>query len=55
MCRPRNLPPSVSAFSRQARRFYAKNGWTELADVDFGPGYPPYIVLGKKLTPEPGS
>jgi len=41
--------------SRKARSFYAKNAWTELADVDFGPGYPPYVVLGKKLTPEPGA
>lgn len=35
--------------SRKARSFYAKNGWGELASVDFGTGYPPYIVLGKKL------
>lgn len=35
--------------SRQARSFYAKNGWSELAPVDFGAGYPPYVVLGKHL------
>jgi ribosomal protein S18 acetylase RimI-like enzyme len=35
--------------SRQARGFYAKNGWLELAPVDFGPGYAPYLVLGKRL------
>jgi ribosomal protein S18 acetylase RimI-like enzyme len=35
--------------SRKARSFYAKNGWQELAGVDFGPGYPPYLVLGKRL------
>ena len=35
--------------SRQARGFYAKNGWTEICAVDFGAGYAPYIVLGKKL------
>jgi ribosomal protein S18 acetylase RimI-like enzyme len=35
--------------SRQARGFYAKNGWVELAPVDFGAGYAPYVVLGKKL------
>jgi ribosomal protein S18 acetylase RimI-like enzyme len=46
---------STQTGSRKARGFYAKNAWTELADVDFGPGYPPYIVLGKLLTPEPGS
>ncbi|HEY6963417.1 MAG TPA: GNAT family N-acetyltransferase [Gaiellaceae bacterium] len=40
---------STQTGSRKARGFYAKNGWTELADVDFGPGYPPYIVLGKRL------
>ncbi len=40
---------STQAGSRKARGFYAKNGWTELASVDFGAGYPPYIVLGKKL------
>jgi len=47
---------STQAASRKARGFYAKNGWTELASVDFGAGYPPYIVLGKRLDPrEPGS
>jgi GNAT superfamily N-acetyltransferase len=35
--------------SRKARAFYAKNGWAELAGVDFGLGYPPYVVLGKRL------
>jgi len=35
--------------SGSARRFYAKNGWEELAEVDFGRGYPPYIALGKRL------
>jgi ribosomal protein S18 acetylase RimI-like enzyme len=41
---------STQTGSRKARKFYRKNGWTELADVDFGPGYPPYIVLGKLLS-----
>ena len=40
---------STQAGSRKARSFYAKNEWTELADVDFGTGYPPYLVLGKRL------
>jgi ribosomal protein S18 acetylase RimI-like enzyme len=40
---------STQTGSRKARHFYAKNGWTELADVDFGAGYPPYLVLGKRL------
>jgi ribosomal protein S18 acetylase RimI-like enzyme len=40
---------STQAGSRQARSFYAKNGWTELAPVDFGAGYPPYLVLGRYL------
>jgi ribosomal protein S18 acetylase RimI-like enzyme len=35
--------------SRQARGFYAKNGWTEICPVDFGAGYAPYLVLGKRL------
>jgi ribosomal protein S18 acetylase RimI-like enzyme len=35
--------------SRQARGFYAKNGWLELCPVDFGAGYAPYVVLGKRL------
>jgi ribosomal protein S18 acetylase RimI-like enzyme len=35
--------------SRKARGFYKKNGWSELASVDFGTGYPPYIVLGRML------
>lgn len=40
---------STQTGSRKARDFYAKNGWSELASVDFGPGYPPYLVLGKML------
>ncbi|NUR78644.1 MAG: GNAT family N-acetyltransferase [Thermoleophilia bacterium] len=40
---------STQAGSRKARSFYAKNGWSELASVDFGPGYPPYLVLGKHI------
>jgi ribosomal protein S18 acetylase RimI-like enzyme len=43
---------TTRAGSRQARSFYAKNGWSELAPVDFGAGYPPYVVLGKRLRPE---
>ena len=43
---------STQAGSRKARGFYAKNGWSELADVDFGRGYPPYIVLGRLLARE---
>jgi ribosomal protein S18 acetylase RimI-like enzyme len=39
--------------SKPARRFYAKNGWVELADVDFGRGYPPYVALGRRLRPTP--
>jgi len=42
---------STQAGSRKARDFYRKNGWHELASVDFGPGYPPYLVLGKRLFP----
>ena len=38
---------STQTGSRKARDFYAKNGWQELAAVDFGPGYPPYLVLGQ--------
>ncbi len=40
---------STQSGSRKARSFYAKNGWEELTDVDFGPGYPPYLALGKLL------
>jgi ribosomal protein S18 acetylase RimI-like enzyme len=40
---------STQRSSRKARGFYAKNEWVELAEVDFGVGYPPYLVLGKKL------
>ena len=40
---------STQAHSQKARSFYAKNGWAEIAGVDFGPGYPPYLMLGKKL------
>jgi GNAT superfamily N-acetyltransferase len=44
---------STQRGSRKARDFYAKNGWQELAEVDFGPGYPPYLVLGKELGSRP--
>ena len=40
---------STQRGSRKARGFYAKNGWSELAEVDSGAGYPPYIALGKLL------
>jgi GNAT superfamily N-acetyltransferase len=40
---------STQTASGKARGFYGKNGWTELADVDFGAGYPGYLVLGKRL------
>jgi len=40
---------STQRSSRKARGFYAKNDWQELAEVDFGTGYPPYLVLGKRL------
>ena len=40
---------STQRSSRKARGFYAKNHWEELAEVDFGTGYPPYLVLGKRL------
>jgi ribosomal protein S18 acetylase RimI-like enzyme len=42
---------STQLGSRKARDFYAKNGWLELANIDFGAGYPPYIALGKRLAP----
>jgi ribosomal protein S18 acetylase RimI-like enzyme len=41
---------STQRGSRKARGFYAKNGWQELGEIDFGPGYPPYVALGKRLT-----
>jgi len=41
---------STQLGSRKARSFYAKNGWEELASIDFGPGYPPYVALGKRLS-----
>jgi GNAT superfamily N-acetyltransferase len=40
---------STQRSSRKARSFYAKNGWVELGSVDFGPGYPEYLVLGKRF------
>ena len=40
---------STQTGSRKARAFYAKNGWRELASIDFGRGYPPYLALGKLL------
>lgn len=47
--RHRRAVLTTQAGSRPARRFYAKNGWEELAEVDFGRGYPPYIALGKRI------
>jgi len=44
---------STQTGSRKAREFYAKNGWLELGDVDFGPGYPPYLALAKRLDSRP--
>lgn len=46
---------STQRSSRKARGFYAKNAWRELAEVDFGVGYPPYLVLGKKLSGNEGA
>jgi ribosomal protein S18 acetylase RimI-like enzyme len=40
---------STQRSSRKARGFYAKNAWLELAEVDFGLGYPRYLVLGKRV------
>ncbi len=40
---------STQTSSGKARAFYAKNGWRELGSVDFGAGYPGYLVLGKLL------
>jgi ribosomal protein S18 acetylase RimI-like enzyme len=42
---------STQTGARKARTFYAKNGWQELASVDFGRGYPPYLALGKVIGP----
>jgi ribosomal protein S18 acetylase RimI-like enzyme len=35
--------------STQARTFYAKHGWQELAEVAWGEGYGRSVVLGKRL------
>ena len=40
---------TTQAGSRKARKFYEKNGWEELATIDFGAGYPPYVALAKLL------
>jgi len=46
---------TTRAGSKPARSFYRKNGWTELAEVDFGRGYPPYVALGKRIAALPAS
>jgi ribosomal protein S18 acetylase RimI-like enzyme len=46
---------TAQAGSRKARTFYAKNGWVELATVDFGAGYPPYVALAKSVSSLPWS
>jgi hypothetical protein len=35
--------------SAQARSFYRKNGWDELAPIEWEEGYARSIVLGKRL------
>jgi ribosomal protein S18 acetylase RimI-like enzyme len=47
--RHRRAVLTTRSASNSARKFYAKNGWEELAEVDFGRGYPPYIALGKLI------
>jgi ribosomal protein S18 acetylase RimI-like enzyme len=51
--RHRRAVLTTRSASASARRFYAKNGWEELAEVDFGRGYPPYIALGKVILKSP--
>ena len=41
---------STERSNERARRFYAKRGWkTLLEEISFGAGYPPFVVLGKRL------
>jgi ribosomal protein S18 acetylase RimI-like enzyme len=41
---------STECSNERARGFYDRRGWRTLLDeIDFGEGYPPFVVLGKRL------
>jgi GNAT superfamily N-acetyltransferase len=40
---------TANAAKRQPLPFYRKHGWIELGEVSFGSGFPPYVVLGRRL------
>jgi ribosomal protein S18 acetylase RimI-like enzyme len=41
---------STAVSNERARGFYARRGWEQLLDeIGFGEGYPPFVVLGKRL------
>jgi ribosomal protein S18 acetylase RimI-like enzyme len=50
---PLRAPTAVLSTQRSNRRalgFYARRGWeVVLSEIDFGEGYPPFAVLGKRL------
>jgi ribosomal protein S18 acetylase RimI-like enzyme len=42
---------STEQSNTRARGFYERRGWRTLLDeIHFGEGYPPFVVLGKRLT-----
>ena len=44
---------TARADDERVRRFYSKHGWrVVLPELSFGPGYPPYAVLGRELGPD---
>jgi ribosomal protein S18 acetylase RimI-like enzyme len=41
---------STQKSNERARRFYGRRGWeTIVGDMDFGEGFEPFVVLGKRL------
>jgi ribosomal protein S18 acetylase RimI-like enzyme len=48
--RGRTAVLSTAVSNERARGFYARRGWETLVDeIAFGEGYPPFVVLGKRL------
>jgi ribosomal protein S18 acetylase RimI-like enzyme len=41
---------STEVSNARARGFYERRGWqTLVAEIEFGAGYTPFVVLGKRL------
>jgi ribosomal protein S18 acetylase RimI-like enzyme len=48
--RGRTAVLSTEVSNARARGFYERRGWqTLVAEIEFGAGYTPFVVLGKRL------